>query len=122
MRTSIFHLVNVQLDDMIREFGYIKTANALSDLYEKDVLSETECSTLRFMLSMQVSDYAEDLAQALIGCGKIELETNNEQGLFEARLNRVRLENNQMTKWVDQPIVDQPQPQLTLSTTYTYCH
>lgn len=126
MRTSIFHLVNVQLDDMIREFGYIKTANALSDLYEKDVLSETECSTLRFMLSMQVSDYAEDLAQTLIGCGKIEIEfqPNKRCGLFdeafEARMNRHRLENNQLTKWVDSPIFDQPQPQLELRFYGTY--
>lgn len=120
MRTSIFHTVNIQLDDMIREFGYIKTANALSDLYEKDVLSETECSTLRFMLSMQVSDYDEDLAQALIGCGRIEIEfhPNKRCGLFdeafEAHCNRQRLENNQMTQWVDFPIFDQPEPQLEL--------
>lgn len=120
MRTSIFHTVNIQLDDMIREFGYIKTANALSDLYEKDVLTECECSTLRFMLSMQVSDYAEDLAQALIGCGKIELDSSNNPNSifgyeFEARNNRSRLENNQLTKWVDSPIFDQPQPRLQLA-------
>lgn len=120
MRTSIFHRVNGQLGDMIREFGYVKTANALTDLYEKDVLSETECSTLRFVLSMQVSDYNEDLAEALIGCGKIEVEfqPNKRCGVydeaFEARHNRDRLENNQLTKWVDSPIFDQPQPQLEL--------
>lgn len=115
MRTSTFHIVNTKLDDMVREFGYIKTANALSDLHEKDVLTETECATLRFCLALQVRDYNEDLAEALQGCGKIELETNNEQGLFEARLNRARLESNQTTQWVDCPIFDQPQPQLQLA-------
>ncbi|QKN85448.1 hypothetical protein DIREPILLOW8_215 [Vibrio phage Direpillow8] len=120
MRTSVFHLVNVQLDDMVREFGYIKTANALSDLYEKDLLTECECSTLRFMLALQVRDYNDDLGEALCGCGKIELEfqTFSKHPFFtekyQAYANRFRLENNQMTKWVDFPIFDQPQPQLEL--------
>ncbi len=119
MRTSVFATLNGQLDDMVREFGYIKTANALSDLFEKDVLTECECSTLRFVLALQVRDYNEDLGEALIGCGKIELDdSSNPNSMFgyefEARMNRDRLENNQLTQWVDSPIFDQPQPQLEL--------
>lgn len=120
MRTSVFATLNGQLDDMVREFGYIKTANALSDLFEKDVLTECECSTLRFVLALQVRDYNEDLGDALMGCGKIVInfQPNKRCGLFdeafEARMNRLRLENNQLTKWVDSPIFDQPQPKLEL--------
>ncbi len=121
MRTQTFHALHLELGNMVREFGYIKTANALAEIYEQDVINANECETLRTLLALEAMEYSEDLADALQGCGKIEInyQPNKRGGLFdeafEARMNRLRLENNQMTKWVDSPIFDQPQPRLQLT-------
>lgn len=119
--TARVNKLAAQLNDMVKEYGYIKTANALVGLYEDDYIDEFDCEHLRYLLSIELMGWNDELAIKLRSSIS-RIETSYEQpkrgGLFdeefEARSNRQRLENNQLTKWVDSPIFDQPQPQLEL--------
>lgn len=111
--TTRFQAFMLNMADSIDQIGHIRLANLYSAEYEADRLTESQCRTLRFHLaSLYAKLYGCEEAQKFIGVEPIDLSDyiGHESPLY----NKYRLENNQATKWIDEPIHDHPPVQLML--------
>ena len=92
MTTKLQCLIN-ELDDMVSEFGFLKTCDAVTSLYEKDIITATECKTVKFQLA-HMHKCPEHTANLIVASqlSRIpDIWTTEKHNPFLARMSRHRV-------------------------------
>ncbi|BAV81315.1 hypothetical protein [Vibrio phage VCPH] len=104
------HMLNMALS--IDSIGFHKLANLYTVEFENDMITEGQCRSLRFQLAMAYENlYGMEHAAKFMGVEKVTIDSDS---AISADWNKQRLENNQCTQWVDNEIVNLPEPKLEL--------
>lgn len=125
---NTFSDMQISLEQLVEDMGYTRTANAITNLYNSDQLEYHIAVALKAELAeMYWRDYvwyeADEEVEAkceslkcLDHVVEVEAPRNGlgQVSIGDAAYNRFRLENSQLTQWVDNPIHDHPRNQIVV--------
>ncbi|CAL9975569.1 hypothetical protein VPHD120_0201 [Vibrio phage D120] len=85
-----FIALNENMESMIAEHGFYKTANLIALAYELDHITESEGCSLRFMLGCMYENKLGKCGNHFLGIGAINLDTLVNEHNLKALKNRER--------------------------------
>lgn len=85
-----FEALNLNMESMISEHGFYKTANLIALAYELDHITESQGCSLRFMLACQYERVLGKCGNHLLGVEAIDLDTPVVEHNLKAFKNRIR--------------------------------
>lgn len=85
-----FQTIVSNLDTMIAEHGFYKTANLLAGAYELDLITESQGCSIRFMLSVKYENYTRNNGDHFLGIESLELPERLPETNHDALMNRSR--------------------------------
>lgn len=85
-----FQAINENMDSMISEHGFYKTANLIALAYELDHITEAEGCSLRFMLACKYERVIKKCGDHLLGIEAISLDAPVNEHNLKALRNRER--------------------------------
>lgn len=89
MNTS-FTIINQNMDTLVSTYGFYKTANVISEAFERDTITEAQGCSLRFMLAMKYERTIRKCGDHLLGIESLDLDTPVVETNKDAMLNRRR--------------------------------
>ena len=85
-----FQALNLNMESMISEHGFYKTANLIALAYELDHITESQGCSLRFMLACQYERVLGKCGNHLLGVEAIDLDSPVNEHNLKAFKNRIR--------------------------------
>lgn len=89
MKTS-FTIINQNMDTLVDSYGFYKTANIISEAFERDTLTEAQGCSLRFMLAMRYERVMRKSGDHFLGLELLPLDAPMHENLAHAFMNRMR--------------------------------